>query len=212
MPNTHFKGSKRPLPKHWFSSISTRKNRWFCRPMQAALQSPASFTSTTDSGFFAQSISTLENALLPNRTTTRRIGSSCWLSRQYNNGDTISRAPITRSWSSATTRTSSTSKPPKCSLEDRPGGRKFYPLMTLSSNTWNERRTRQMDHQEDPTTRLATRDRPHDYWRPWQLSPFNRTMTSFKKSKQLRLSTRWLPTWITALSALKSSISLTCKE
>jgi len=48
MPNSHFENSKRPLPKHQSSSISTLKNRSFCRPMQAASQSPASLTSTTD--------------------------------------------------------------------------------------------------------------------------------------------------------------------
>jgi hypothetical protein len=44
-------------------------------------------------------------------------------------------------------------QPPKCIPEDRQGGRKSYPLMTLSSNTWKARRTRPMDHQEGPSMR-----------------------------------------------------------
>jgi len=83
MPNSQFDSSKRPLPKHRSSSISTRNNRSFCRPMQVAAQSPASLTSMTDWWSFTQSISTLENALLPNRTTTCTIGSSWRLSRQW---------------------------------------------------------------------------------------------------------------------------------
>jgi hypothetical protein len=66
----------RPVPKHRFSSISTCNNRSLYRPMPAALQSPVSSTSTMDSGFFGQSFSTPENAVLPNRTTTHTIGSS----------------------------------------------------------------------------------------------------------------------------------------
>jgi len=153
MPNWHLKISKRPLRKHWSSSISTCNDRSFCILMQAALQSPAALTSTTDSGFFGCSISTLDYAHPPNRTTTRMIGSSGRLSRKWDTGDTISRELIATSWSSATTRFSNISKPPKCSPEDDPGGRKSYPLTTWSTNTWTERRTRQMHHQKDPTTR-----------------------------------------------------------
>jgi len=97
MLNSHFAHSKRPSPKHRSSSSSIRKNRAFCRVIQAASQSPASFPCTMDSRLFPQSICTLKNALQAGRTTPQTIGSSWRLSRQWNNRDTMLRAPNSRS-------------------------------------------------------------------------------------------------------------------
>jgi len=180
--------------------------------MKAAVESATCLTSSTDSGFFAQSICTLKNVLQRHRTTTRTNGSSWRLSTQCNHGDTSSRAPTTRSWSNETIRISSSSKIPKCSPEDMPGGRISYSLKTLSWTTGKERRTRQIDRQEASTTRYTMRDGLGDYWQHWQLPALNCTRTSFMKSRQARLLTCWLPMWKTGLSAFQSSISLTCKE
>jgi len=153
MPKSYFEMSIWDLPTLHSSNISTRQWRTFCRAMQASSRSQVSLTRSTDSDFFAQSTSTLDTALPPKRVMTRKIWICQPSLKQWKTGGTISRAPITRSRSSATTRISSTSKRPQCSPKARPGRRKTYPLTTSSLNTWNEKRTQQMDHQEDPTMR-----------------------------------------------------------
>ena len=150
--------------------------------MHAASQSPLSLTSTTDSGSFNQSISPLQSAHLQNRTETGMIGTIWRLSKQWHNGDTISRAPTTGFWSSATIRICSTSKPPKCSPEDRQGGRKSYPFMTLLTNTWKSKWPLPIDKQKGLTMRYATSDRLRGCRQPWQQPPLDCMMTSVRKS------------------------------
>jgi hypothetical protein len=45
---------------------------------------------------------------------------------------------------------------------------------------FNGKQNLEMDHEEDPTMREGTRDRPHDHLQPYQLPPLNYTMTSLK--------------------------------
>jgi len=69
-----FRSSRRPSPGHRVTSVSTQLSQPSSRQMQAASQLPASSISMTVSGSSGQSTSILENAPLPNRSTTRTIG------------------------------------------------------------------------------------------------------------------------------------------
>jgi len=89
--------------------------------------------------------------------TSLMIG-SYWPSWKHQNiGHSTSKAPITRFEFSVATRMSNTSRHPKCSPKDMPGGRKLSRLTTLSLSTWKVARTWPMVCPDGLTTRSATK-------------------------------------------------------
>jgi len=96
----------------------------------------------------------------------------------------------------------STSKPPNCSPEDKPGGWKSYYLRSLWLNNCMVQRIAQINHQEDSTTGSALRDQPLDFWQPWELPPWNTMINSLLKLQQPSLSMCSLRMWKIASQVL----------
>jgi len=92
---------------------------------------------------------------------------------------------------------SNTSNNPNYCPDDKPDGRKFFRIMTLSSSTWKAGRTRKMAHPDGPTTRWATKVLWHDYWQPSQL---NHTKISCLQLSRPRLLTLWLSMSLRSMS------------
>jgi len=138
------------------------------------------------SGFSGRSVSTPGSVLQLNRITTLMIGSHWPSWKHWNSGDTTSRAPNTRFGFGVSTRISDTSRHPKCSPEDKPGGQKFSQLTMLSSRTRTVGRTQPMVHADGPTTRSASNGLGNDYW---QLSQWNHTTIRCQQSSWPRLPT-----------------------
>ena len=129
-PSWHSGNWNGPWPMHQPCTILIRASRSFSKRTRVDSRLLAASISRMFSGFSGQCNSTPGDALKMNRITTPMFGSYWPFCNDENSGGTTSRVPIWMSLSGVLTRISSTSRHPKNSPEDKPGGRKFFGFKT----------------------------------------------------------------------------------